>query len=311
MDQTDFDNIRPLVISAVITLNIILNVIVIAVIVKHPQLREDTTTIFILSLTLSDLAQGCTSMPISAAVCSNATPTVRNMVDFLPKLHTFFSVWFTIASMHSLCWVTVYKMIAITKPFRCQQLLSRKRCHFVLAVTWIFGALFGVALSTFVSSWNVSTCLHGITKLALPTSLVAGLILILGIAMPIALKVCATATIFHVIIRTHRQIAEQSNSISAHIEANALSLTSKSIRSGKNVLIVCLVDLVLGIPLTVYIAGVLLGKENAISSSVKFASVWTMFVSTFVNSFLYLLLFQSVRRRTIEMFKEWSRLFSL
>ena len=313
MDHTEFDNIRPLVISFVILLNIVLNFLVVAVIVKNPQLREDTTNIFILSLAVSDLAHGCTSMPISAALCSESTPTVRNMVDFLPKLHMVCAVWFTIASMHSLCWVTVYKMVAITRPFRCHQLLSRKRCYFVIAVSWIFGAMLGVALSTVVISWNVSTCvgLHGVpTTSALPRSLVL-LILTLGIVMPISLKVWATATIFQVIIRTHRQIAEQTHSIGARIEGNDLSVTSKSIRSGKNVLLVCLVDLVLGIPVAVYMTGVVMGKENAMSPSFKFAAVWTLFASTFVNSFLYLLIFQSVRSKTVEMFKEWSRLFGL
>ena len=74
------------VISVVIILNIKLNVIVIAVIVKHPQLREDRTTLFMLSLTISDLANGCTAIPISAAVCSDATPNARNMTRYLPKI---------------------------------------------------------------------------------------------------------------------------------------------------------------------------------------------------------------------------------
>ena len=55
MEQTDFDDIKTVVISAVIVLNITLSVLVIAVIVRHPQLREDATTLFMLSLTLSDL----------------------------------------------------------------------------------------------------------------------------------------------------------------------------------------------------------------------------------------------------------------
>ena len=57
-----------------------------AVIVKYPQLWEDCTTVFMFSLTLSDLACGCTAMPISAAVCSSATPNVRNMSRYLPKI---------------------------------------------------------------------------------------------------------------------------------------------------------------------------------------------------------------------------------
>ena len=50
MDVTDFDDIKPVIVSAMIILNITLNVTVIVVIVKYPQLREDRTTLFMLSL---------------------------------------------------------------------------------------------------------------------------------------------------------------------------------------------------------------------------------------------------------------------
>ena len=91
MDVSDFDEIKALVISVVIILNITLNVLAIAVIVRYPQLREDRTTLFIFSMTLSDLANGCTAMPISAALCSGATPNVRNMVHYLSKIQAVFS----------------------------------------------------------------------------------------------------------------------------------------------------------------------------------------------------------------------------
>ena len=45
MDVTLFDVLKPVIISAVIVMNISLNTIVIAVIVRHPQLREDRTTV--------------------------------------------------------------------------------------------------------------------------------------------------------------------------------------------------------------------------------------------------------------------------
>ncbi len=125
MDIDDFDDIRPAIISAVIVLNITLNVIVVAVIITYPILREDRTTLFMLSLTLSDLANGCTAMPISAAVCSRATPNARMMVQYLPKVHVICSVWFICTSMHSLCWVTVCKMVTISSTTHSYSLLYR------------------------------------------------------------------------------------------------------------------------------------------------------------------------------------------
>ena len=95
MNQTIFDIFKLLVISGVMAMNITLNGLVIAVIAKYPQLREDRTTLFIVSLTLSDLANGCTAMPISAAVCSNATPNVRNMLPYVPRvLRVCYFIWF-------------------------------------------------------------------------------------------------------------------------------------------------------------------------------------------------------------------------
>ena len=66
MDSSDVHVIKTLVICAVIIVNMILNSLVIAVIARYPQLREDRTALFVFSLTSSDLALGCTVMPISA-----------------------------------------------------------------------------------------------------------------------------------------------------------------------------------------------------------------------------------------------------
>ncbi len=158
MDIDDFDDIIPAIISAVIVLNITLNVIVVAVIIRYPILREDRTTLFMLSLTLSDLANGCTGMPISAAVCSRATPNARRMVQYLPKVHVICSVWFNCTSMHSLYWVIVCKMVAITKPLRHHQLLTRTRCYIVISGIWIFDAVTAVLLSPGASGWDHDSC---------------------------------------------------------------------------------------------------------------------------------------------------------
>ena len=87
MDIDDFDDIRPAIINAGMVLNITLNVIVVAVIIRYPILREDRATLFMLSLKLSDLANGCAAIPICAAVCSRATPNARRMVQYPPKIH--------------------------------------------------------------------------------------------------------------------------------------------------------------------------------------------------------------------------------
>ena len=134
MDATEYDDFRPIVISVMIILNTLLNVTAIAVIIRYPQLREDRTMLFVFSLTLSDLANGCLAMPISAAQCSSWTPNVRSDTTYFPKIHAAVSVWFTVTSTHSLCWVTVCKMLAITNPFRYEQILTRNRCYVIIGV---------------------------------------------------------------------------------------------------------------------------------------------------------------------------------
>ena len=308
MDIDDFDDIRPAIIIAVIVLSITLNVIVVAVVIRYPILREDRTTLFMLSLTLSDLANGCTAMPISAAVCSRATPNVRRMVQHLPKFHVICSVWLTITSMHSLCWVTVCKMIAITKPLRYHQLLTRTRCYIVISGIWIFGAGTGVLLYPGASGWDHDSCMHTESNKPNLSLIYAAAILfglIFGILVPLPVIVYTTGTIFRVIVRTHRQIAAQSFSIAGHLSVgNIPSLTSKSIRSGKNIVIICLAYLILTIPVIIEVAAVIVGKEKYFPSMVKFAAVWTVFCNSFVNSLLYLILFRNIRSKALSMLND-------
>ena len=159
MDIRELDNIRPSVIAATIVMNVILNSLAIAVIARYPQLREDRTTLFMFSLSLSDLANGCLAMPISAALCSSATPIVHGESDILPKIHALFSVWFSVTSMHSLCWVTICKMVAITNPLRYEQVLTRYRCYIVICGLWLTGAAMGAVVAYFASSWDYNVCM--------------------------------------------------------------------------------------------------------------------------------------------------------
>ena len=313
MDIGNFDDIKTVVISIVIILNITLNVIVIAVIVRNPQLREDRTTLFMLSLSLSDLANGCTAMPISAAVCSKATPNVRNMVQYLPKINEICSVWFNFNSMHSLCWVTVCKMVAVTKPLQYEQVLTRDRCYIIIAGIWLFGALIATALSPQIVSWNIDICACGLPDASnLPAGVTTLLVfcLVFGIVLPLIGIVYATSRIYCAIARTHRQIAGQANSIGGHVDfvGNIPSLTLKSIRSGRNVLIICLAYLVLTIPAAAYVVAIIMGKEYDVPSLFKCVAVWTVFCNSFVNSLLYVFLFRYVRSKAMNMFRDFCKL---
>ena len=305
MFDMDVDGIKASVISVVIILNITLNVLAIAVIVRYPQLREDRTTLFIFSLTLSDLANGCTAMPISAALCSSVTPNVRNMVHYFPKIHAFFSVWFTVNSMQSICWLTVCKMIAITNPLRYEQVLPRNRCYFIICGIWLTGALMAAVLTPFVEAWTFESCIYKITVTRDKIGLLALFGVIIAFVCPLVAIVYCTTRIFLVILRTHRQITAQVNSIGGEngSQATVPSLTFKAIRSGRNVLIVCLAFIVLTIPFSVFAALAGFGLTQHWSSLFKFAVAWIVLSNTFINSLIYLTLFHSVRAKTAEMLR--------
>ena len=145
MDAYEFSDVKPVIISAVIVLNIIMNCLVIAVIARYPALREDRTTLFICSLCVSDLAGGITAMPISAALCSRATPTVRLSTRYLPEIQMFCLWWFGFNSLHNLSWVALSKIVAILKPFRYEQLLTRNRCNGTIVINLVVGAALAAA----------------------------------------------------------------------------------------------------------------------------------------------------------------------
>ena len=304
-----FDDIRPVIISIVIVMNITLNFIVIAVIVKYPQLREDRTTLFMFSLTLSDLAAGCTCMPISAALCSNATPNVRNMLRYLPKIQAVGLTLFSLNSLHSLCWMTVCKMVAILKPFHYEQRLTRNRCYGIIACIWLFGAVYSIIARRFVNSWDHATCIfEQPTASDVSPMLIIGLVF--GIIVPLVTIVYATARIFFAIVRIHLEISTQVHSIGGPniVAGTSSSLALQSIRSGKNLLLMCMGILVLTTPLTIYAGALTIGMENLLPSWYKFGAVWIVMCNSSANSLLYLLLFRSVRKKTLEMFTEYSKL---
>ena len=313
MDLLESDILKPAIISTIIITNIVLNSIVIAVILRYPQLREDGTTLFMFSLTLSDLASGCTTMPISAAVCSKATPQVRDIVPVLPMVHEICSSWFAFVSLHSLCWVTVCKMAAITKPLRYQQLFSRNRCFTVISLTWFAGAVFSMSVSYMAVTWDMAACFYETANASSynhsvpePDVAITLSFVLFGWTIPVVTIICATAIIYKAVSRAQRQIAAQINSIGGiiGIDPPTSSLALQTIRSGKNVLIICFTVFILSVPAAVTLVLISIGRYNDMSHWFKFAITWIFMSNYSANSLLYLLLFRSVRKKTKQLYSE-------
>ena len=311
----DFDDVKPAIIVAITVLNLALNSLVIAVIVKHPQLREDRTTLFMLSLALSDLANGCTTMPISAVVCSETSQTVRNELTYLPRIQAFCSTWFIIVSTNSLCWVTICKMVAIAKPFRMELFLTRRRCYLIITGIWITAAVVGIAFCIRQSLWNLENCFYDIRSTpTLPADTIAIIIcgVAIGLLVPQAVIAYSTVKIFIVILRTRRQIATLTSSTHGRIATltNIPTLTIKSTRSARNVLIICMAYFILTIPAAVYTTALILRKESLLPAFLHFFSTWLLFSNTFVNSLIYLVLYRCVRQKAVEILEYCGKLFA-
>ena len=301
VNTNEYSNTKSAVICAIIVMNVIMNSLVIAVIARYPQLREDRTSLFMFSLSVSDLAAGCTFMPISAALCSRATPGVADMVGLLPKIHAFTMWWFGFNSMYSLCWLTISKAIVIIKPFRVELLLTRKCCYVIIGVNWIIGCLLAVVNFKVNITWNTAVCAYRMPKDNSVEALYMAYFLI-GAVLPVSVIIYGTVRIFVVVVRTHRQITalEQSVTVDNSSIGNTGFVTVQAIRSSKNIIIICVISLLLNIPLLTFtvLRNV---TDRPIPDAFAFTSIWVFESNTFVNSLLYLLLFKSVRQKVAYM----------
>ena len=304
MDAYEFSDVKPVIISAVIVLNIITNCLVIAVIARYPALREDRTTLFICSLCVSDLAGACITMPISAALCSRATPTVRLSTRYLPEIQMFCGWWFGFNSMHSISWVALSKMVAILKPFRYEQLLTCNRCYGIIVFNWVVGAALAAAKFTIDVTWNTSICTFRVPANNKQASTLIISTYVVTIVIPGIALIVATVMMLIVVLRTHKQICCQVQSIGGGGAINTGLVTVQTIRSAKNILIICFVSIALSVPLLSFAVLRHAIYSQQIARVFSFSAAWLFSCNSFMNSFLYLVLHRSVRKKIVRMFTD-------
>ena len=298
MDDDLGDIVKPIVVSVVTVSNIVANSLVIAVHAVNPEMSEDHSALFMLTLCLSDLGAGCLWMPIAAAVCSGATPNVRHMNNVLPDVQMFFMWCFSFNSLHSLCWFTVSKMITLLDPLHPDSLLTRNRCHAIIVFNWIVGA--AIASTKFGSGATFTTvsCTYFLEKNARISVLFLGGYAI-AIIIPGVVLVYATARIFIIVVRAQRDIFMQVNALDGAGTAGSAGLvTLHAINSAKVVLIICLVSVLLALPMLATAVLRHATEFNRLQQTIGFASVWIFSSNTFMNSFLYIVLYRSVRKKT-------------
>ena len=222
MDEAHINYLKTLMISVVITLNVILNTLVIAVFPKYPQLHEDRTNLLMFSLTLSDLITGITSMPISAALCSLSLSSAGQTVRYLVTFQLICLKWCGFTSLHSLCWVTVCKMVAILRPLQYEQLFNKARSYTIIAFIWVTGGLLATIGSRLHVTWNDAWCLPE-PLVESESDSVVRMIFMVGLVIVLTRIVYSTSRIFCSIVRTHLQITTQVQSIGGNNFATGVS----------------------------------------------------------------------------------------
>ena len=296
MDDDLGDIVKPIVVSVVTISNIIANSLVIAVHAINPEMHQDHSALFMISLCLSDLGAGFTWMPIGAAVCSGVTPNVRLIDNVLPDVQMFFMWCLSFNSLHSLTWFTVSKMITLLDPLHPDALLTRNRCHAIIVFNWIVGAAIASTKLGSGAAFSTTSCTYFLEKNArISVLFLAGYAI--AIITPGVVLVYATARIFVIVVRTQRDIFMQVNALDSGSGGAAL-VTLHAINSAKVVLIICLVSVLLALPMLATAVLRHATEFNRLEQTIGFSSVWIFSSNTFMNSFLYIVLYRSVRKKT-------------
>ena len=277
MDDSELSIVKTVIICTVIVLNIIMNCLVIAVIVRYPALREDRTTLFVFSLCVSDLALGCTALPISAAFCSSASTTLRLTARHVPGIQMFFFWWFAFNSLHSLSWVALSKLVALLKPLRYEQLLSWNRCYGIIVFNWVVGAALAATTFTIVPTWDTVICAYRYQEDNVHASMLILFTYVLTAAIPGGALIFATFRMLKIVVHTHRDIIDQMQMVAAGTGTDAYKTqlaTMQAIRSAKNILVICFASMTLGVPLLIF--GVLhyAAQTQPSSKGFDFSAVW-------------------------------------
>ena len=140
------------------TLDLVTSSIVIAVMVKYPQLREDRTNLFMFSLMVSDISYGITVIPLCGLMCTDAGNYLGDLIPVLPNIQMVFGRMLAATSFNSLAWVTLCKTIAITKPFVYERYLSTTRCYVIIALIWVFSFIVGIVSLRVDVTWSPIVC---------------------------------------------------------------------------------------------------------------------------------------------------------
>ena len=112
---------------------------------KHESLRTISNR-FIASLSAADVFVGLVISPVWIAVRCFKQP---QETDVWAKILDILWIHTTATTTLNLCCVSVDRFIAIRFPFRYEDILTKKRCHFVIIFVWLASSLLPLPLIFF------------------------------------------------------------------------------------------------------------------------------------------------------------------
>ena len=91
---------------------------------------------------------------------------------------------------------------------------------------------------------------------------------------------------------------QSTQALSVHGSASAsATLTLKAVRPSSNILVICVVALELTVPMFVHVVLRFIVNNGHVAAAFTFTALWVNSCSTFLNSFMYVVLHRSIRRK--------------
>ena len=165
---------------------------------------------------------------------------------------------------------------------------------------------------SYYGAWNTSLC---IARSPVNNQLASMLILstyIVTVVVPDVVLIVATIMTLVVVLRAHRQICTQVQSIGGvGAQLKPGHVTVQAIRSARNILVICFMSMALTCPLIALAISRHAIDNNWIRIDMfGFFAAWLYNSNSFMNSFLFLVLYRSVRGKLMDMFANIRHLLS-
>ena len=183
-----------LAISFLISIDILTmvgNALVIFIVLKTQGLRQRESNLFAVNLAISDLLVSMTAIPFTLDVLVEGK--VAQSANF-KEFHGFSNFFFCISSIMNLLLLSVDRFIAISKPFRYLNLMTRGRAQCLCVCVWVYAMLCALPPKLGVSSYycfipNIDVCLSEDWSGSHNAVIFAGLVL--GLTYGLSLSVMA------------------------------------------------------------------------------------------------------------------------